>query len=170
MPAMTTCPITTEPAAAGGLLLAVDLAAGRVVLTGELDRATCGQLTAACQVLAAECPPVWVLDVAALDFCDAAGLRALAAARRATEDAGAVALIVGARQVLRRLLPLAGLDDLLAPIARTLPPPAPRHTASSSGVPVATATGTPPAAAARGGGTRARAGWVRPGADDRVVR
>lgn len=121
MPSTLTSPIASEPPPPGDLLLAVDLAAGRVVLTGELDRGTCGHLRGACRGLAAGAAPFWVLDLAALEFCDAAGLRALAAVRRAAEDAGALVLIVGARPFLRRVLPLVGLGDVLAPIARTMP-------------------------------------------------
>jgi anti-anti-sigma factor len=106
------------------LLVAVDLSAGRVVLTGELDRGTCVRLDAACRVLAADGPPIWVVDLGAVAFCDAGGLRALAAACRVAEETGAAVVIAGARPYLRRLLHLVGLGDVLAPVARSMPRPA----------------------------------------------
>lgn len=106
---------------AGGLALEIDLPSGRVVLSGELDRDTTGHLEAACRLLGDAGPPVWVLDVAELTFCDAPGLRALTAVRRAAEDAGAALLLVGARPFLRGLLPLAGLGNALTPVARVMP-------------------------------------------------
>jgi anti-anti-sigma factor len=111
-----------------GLLVALDLRAGRIALCGELDRETCGHLAAACPVLAAAAAPVWVLDLARLTFCDASGLRALAAARRAATDAGAVVVVVGARPFLQRLLPLVDLGDVLAPPAHPAPAPGAGHT------------------------------------------
>jgi anti-anti-sigma factor len=119
----------------GGLLVAVDLPAGRVVLTGELDRGTCVHLDAACRVLAADGPPIWVVDLAGLAFCDAAGLRALAAARRAAEGSGPAVVLSGARPYLRRLLHLVGLGDALAPVARSMPRPAAERAAGTATVP-----------------------------------
>jgi anti-anti-sigma factor len=118
-------PLTIPPTpSVAGLLVALDLPAGRITLTGELDRETCGHLTAACPVLAAAAGSVWVLNLAGLTFCDASGLRALASARRAVTDGGAAVLLVGARPFLRPLLPLVDLDDVLAPPARPVPAPA----------------------------------------------
>ena len=108
----------------GGLRVDVDLAAGRVTLTGELDRITCGQLVAACRLLTAAGPPVCVLDLSAVIFCDAPGLRALTTARDLAQDAGAGLVLAGARPFLRRLLARCGLGDVLTPIARTAPTPA----------------------------------------------
>ena len=104
----------------GGLLLDVDLPAGRVALIGDLDRGTRRQLTSVCGVLAVAGPPVWVLDVTSLAFCDAAGLRALVATRRAAVDGGAALVVVGARPYLRQLLELVGLRNVLAPPGRTV--------------------------------------------------
>jgi anti-anti-sigma factor len=111
-----------------GLLVAVDLQAGRVALAGELDQETSEHLAAACPVLTDAAASVWVLDLQGLVFCDAAGLRALAATRRAATGAGAALLLVGARPFLRLLLPLVDLDDVLAPPAHPAPAPGVRRT------------------------------------------
>ena len=131
---------STEPPA-GGLRVDVDPTAGRVVLTGELDRATCGHLVAACQLLTAAGPPIWMLDLAGLTFCDAPGLRSLARARHAAADAGATLVLAGASPFLRRLLARCGLEDVLTPIARTSPVPVDVRVARPAEV--APAAGTP---------------------------
>lgn len=61
-----------------------------------------------------------MLDLAALEFCDASGLRALVATRRAAVRSGGALVVLGARPYLRWLLALVGLGDVLAPIARTV--------------------------------------------------
>ncbi|WP_199582440.1 STAS domain-containing protein [Blastococcus sp. TF02-9] len=93
-----------------GLDLAVDLADGRLGLSGDLDRGTCEQLLAVCPLLTLAAAPVWAVDLAGLTFCDAEGLRALIAVRRAAADAGAAVVAVGARPFLRRLLTLAEFE------------------------------------------------------------
>jgi anti-anti-sigma factor len=113
---------------AGGLTVDVDLTAGRIALTGELDRSTCGHLACASAALAAAGPTTWVVDLAGVTFCDAPGLRALAAVRCSAERAGATAVVVGARPFLLRLLGLVGLDEL-QPAA-----PAPRAARRRRGV------------------------------------
>jgi anti-anti-sigma factor len=102
-----------------GLVVDVDLAAGQMVLSGELDRSTCGHLACASSALAAADAPTWVVDLAGVTFCDAPGLRALAAVRCSAERTGATTVVVGARPFLRQLLGLVGLGDL-QPMA---PPP-----------------------------------------------
>lgn len=118
MPQSTTFHPSAEPAVAG-LLVTLDLPAGRILLTGELDRATCWQLAEACPMLASAAAPVWVLDLAGLSFCDASGLRALAAVRRVAAAAGAAVVVAGARPYLRRLLPLVDLGGAPVPVGPT---------------------------------------------------
>jgi anti-anti-sigma factor len=103
-----------EPCVAG-LVVGVDLAAGRVLLSGELDRSTCAHLACVTRALATSAAPAWVVDLAGVTFCDAPGLRSLAAVRRDAEAAGALLTLVGARPFLLRLLALADLDHLLRP-------------------------------------------------------
>lgn len=120
MPESTTFPPSAEPAVTG-LLVTLDPPAGRILLTGELDRATCGLLAEACPALASAAAPVWVLDLAGLSFCDASGLRALAAVRRVAAAAGAAVIVAGARPYLRRLLPLVDLCGTPTPVTPTAP-------------------------------------------------
>ncbi|MGY1696597.1 STAS domain-containing protein [Geodermatophilus sp. SYSU D00814] len=138
------------------LLVTLDLPAGRILLSGELDRATCGHLDAACAVLGRAAVPAWVLDLAGLSFCDVPGLRALAAVRRAAQAAGAAVIVVGARPYLRRLLPLVGVDDALPPVARSIAGPVAGHSGGAPAVRHATAGPTPAGPPWRGAGTPVR--------------
>jgi anti-anti-sigma factor len=126
------------------LLVTVDLPAGRMLLTGELDTETCAQLASAAPVLVGVAAPVWVLDLATLRFCDASGLRALAAVRDVAARAGAVVVLVGVRPYLRRLLPLVGLGDAVAPLAREVSAPVPDRSRRASAVRRAVRRRTPP--------------------------
>ncbi|MGY1671427.1 STAS domain-containing protein [Geodermatophilus sp. SYSU D00710] len=158
---MTTTSLSSPEPAVAGLLVTLDLPTRRVVVTGELDRATCRHLTAACPALAAAAAPAWVLDVTGLTFCDASGLRALADVRRAAADAGATVVVIGARPFVRGVLTLAGLGDVLTPVARTTPAPAGRRTGRTPAAPAAAPDGSaarparPPRTGALPGGRHA---------------
>ncbi|SNS33619.1 anti-anti-sigma factor [Geodermatophilus saharensis] len=147
-----------EPAVAG-LLVTLDLPAGRILLSGELDRATCGHLDAACALLARAAAPAWVLDLAGLSFCDASGLRAMAAVRRVARTAGAAVIVVGARPYLRRLLPLVGLGDALPPVARSVSGPVACHPGPAPAVRPAALGPTPAGPPCRGTGAPAKGTW-----------
>jgi anti-anti-sigma factor len=93
---------------------------GRAVvvrLGGELDYATAPEFRATLgevfegAAFAGGCPRV-VLDIAHLDFCDAAGLGAFVAARQGCQPQGWLHL-AGVRPRLSRLLDLTGLTDAL---------------------------------------------------------
>ncbi|WP_091763755.1 STAS domain-containing protein [Blastococcus aurantiacus] len=144
--------------------LDLHVTAGRIVLTGELDRATCGHLVAACPMLVAATPAVWVVDLTDLTFCDASGLRALVALRRAAADAGAAVVLNGARPLLRRLLAFVSLSDVVAPVLPAAPTPA----ASSSGRPPAVHLASLDTARARS--SQARSAGPAAGADARAAR
>jgi anti-anti-sigma regulatory factor len=60
----------------------VDLVAGSVRLDGVLSRRTVHLFSDAVRTLQAADRPEWVIDVAGLERCDAAGLRALGIAYR----------------------------------------------------------------------------------------
>ncbi|MGW2370977.1 STAS domain-containing protein [Kitasatospora sp. NPDC001683] len=82
-------------------------------LEGELDIATAPLLLdAVIRALAAR-PGQLVLDVEALTFCDAAGVRALLQARRACRVHHAEFRLTGVRPRFRRILALLRLTDLL---------------------------------------------------------
>jgi anti-anti-sigma factor len=101
------------------LLVSVDLRAGRVQVTGDLDRGCAHHLLDGLAALGLTGHPTWTVDAAAVSFCDASGLRALARGRTLAASRGRVLQLVGAPPFLARLLTLAGLGALLAP------PPAP---------------------------------------------
>jgi anti-sigma B factor antagonist len=80
-----------------------------VTLTGELDVASAPVL----QNYVSNLRPLVIplkLDVSRLSFVDSSGLRTLVAARRAAvEDTGQPATLVGATDMLRKLLAMSGL-------------------------------------------------------------
>jgi len=90
----------------------------RLLLEGELDGSTAGQLVdAAAAELAGAAPagtcPDLCLDLAELEFVDVSGLRSLAAVRAQVRDGGGRLRVSGARPFARRLLQLTGLAEVL---------------------------------------------------------
>lgn len=82
-----------------------------LVLAGELDLTTADCLVSVSRMLRP--PPVDIdLDVAALRFCDAAGISALLAVRRDVERTGHMARVVNPTDGLLRLLRLLSLEDV----------------------------------------------------------
>lgn len=93
----------------------VDDGVAVVRAAGELDLATASQLVRAISLAAGDRPRVPILvDLAAVEFCDSAGLRALLGAAREVE-AGAGRLVVAATPggAVDRLLEIAGLREFL---------------------------------------------------------
>ncbi|MFJ9442410.1 STAS domain-containing protein [Kitasatospora sp. NPDC101235] len=99
-----------------------------VSLVGELDMATGPLVTDAVSRALAAGPSRLDLDVSALTFCDASGLRALLQARRASGLRHVEFRLVGVRPGLRRVLALLRATDLL------LPEPAPAPVGNRTGV------------------------------------
>lgn len=97
----------------GALVIGVLSTGGTALLRleGELDAASAPALIDIGLSLVDAGNPDVVLDCGLLDLCDSAGLHALTAIRRA---AGAASLtVVRANPTVRRLITLAGLDDLV---------------------------------------------------------
>jgi anti-anti-sigma factor len=97
----------TQPspeAAPRTLLVSVDLRAGRVQLSGDLDRSSAHHLLDALATLGLTESPTWILDAAGVTFCGAAGLRALARARALAAARGRALVLVGAPPFLARLV------------------------------------------------------------------
>jgi anti-anti-sigma factor len=104
---------TTEDAAAW-LTVTVDWVTGVVVLSGELDRDTAHHFGDAVTALTATDHRCWVVDTAAVTFCDVAGLRSLAAAHALAQQQGCRLLLVRPSRCIDRLVTLSGLDRLIA--------------------------------------------------------
>jgi anti-sigma B factor antagonist len=95
------------------LLVSVDLRAGRVQVTGELDRSCAHHLLDALAALNLTAHPVWTVDAAGITFCDTMGLRVLARARVLAASRGRVVRVVNGPPFLTHLLGLTGLGPLL---------------------------------------------------------
>ncbi|UOY03608.1 STAS domain-containing protein [Blastococcus sp. PRF04-17] len=104
--------LTRWPAEPGPppFLLSIDVAKARVSLHGELDREAAHRLDEAIGVLVHTASPRWSVDVSAVRFCDAEGLRALVRAQQRAQRAGRVLVVERPGGCLRRLLPLVGID------------------------------------------------------------
>jgi anti-anti-sigma factor len=95
------------------LTVQVDLVTATIAVSGDLDRDGVHLFIDATTTLAATLHRSWVLDASCITFCDAGGLRAIAAAAQAAQRRGGGLTVVGAGRSLRRLLVLVGLADLL---------------------------------------------------------
>ena len=89
-----------------------------VTVAGEVDIATVAQLRERLRALAASGRPL-VADLERVSFMDASGLGALASAARLAAEHGASLQVVCAREQIRRLFRLTGLDGTI-PLARTM--------------------------------------------------
>jgi anti-anti-sigma regulatory factor len=90
-------------------LLSVDVAAGQVAIQGDFDRQHVDRFLRAAGLLAYSPSPTWSVDVSAVTFCDAGGLRGLLAVKRAAERDGRTFRVTRAGPWMRHLLPMIGL-------------------------------------------------------------
>jgi len=95
------------------LLLSIDLQTGRITVAGELDRAVAHRLADALDALTLTGHRAWAVDATAVTFCDAEGLRVLAAGSLLAEGRGCTLQVVGAAPFTARLLRLVGMGALL---------------------------------------------------------
>lgn len=102
----------------------------RVQLRGELDRATAGRLVEIVGALAVPGTARVRLDLADLDFIDAAGLAALLQIHTSLHRHGGRLRLVRARPLLRRMLAVTSLLDALDVEPA---PPAPESAAPQGG-------------------------------------
>ena len=89
-----------------------------VTVAGEIDIATAARLRERLRALAARGRPL-VADLEQVSFMDASGLGVLAGAAKYAAEHGASLQVVCARQQIRRLFRLTGLDGTI-PLARTM--------------------------------------------------
>lgn len=95
--------------------ISVDSSRGLVSVAGELDREHAPQLAAALSTLAETSHEVWLIDTARVTFCDASGLRALAAAAAVADAHGCRLSMSASSRCVQRLVTLVGLSHLLIP-------------------------------------------------------
>ena len=103
------------------LLLSIDLRTGCVTAAGELDRLVAHRLADALHALSLTGHRTWTVDAAGLTFCDAEGLRVLAAGAALAEERGCTLRLVAPSPFTVRLLRLSGLTGLLGPAAARSP-------------------------------------------------
>ena len=96
------------------LVVSIDWQQGAVALRGELDRESAHHLDDALAALAATAHSCWVLDTAEVTWCDAGGLRALAAAQALAAQHGRELRLERTSRCVERLVTLSGLDQLIA--------------------------------------------------------
>jgi anti-sigma B factor antagonist len=85
----------------------------RLVLSGELDLASAGELDASLKQLESSEPPILVLDLRELEFMDSTGLRSVIAADARARDRGARLVVVRAPGEVDRVFSLTRMDQHL---------------------------------------------------------
>ena len=115
---MTATTVPTDPGATPPpFLLSIDIPAGRIAIHGDFDREHLDRFLDAVFLLEDSPAPSLSVDVSAVTFCDAGGLRGLLAAQRLATRTGHAFRVTRAGRWMRRLLPMVGLtafDDARA--------------------------------------------------------
>jgi anti-anti-sigma factor len=113
------------------LLVSTDVRAGRVTVTGELERTSAHHLLDALEALVSSEQHTWTVDAAGITFCDVEGMRVLAEAHSLARSRGRGLVLDGAGPFLVDVLTAVGLHRL---VTRPTPGPAPslRDTTRSS--------------------------------------
>ena len=94
--------------------LAIDVGAGSVAIHGDFDREHSDAFLDVVSLLQYSPSPCWSIDVAAVAFCDAGGLRALLLAQRLAEQHGRTLRVTRVGRWMGRLLPMIGLSPASA--------------------------------------------------------
>jgi anti-anti-sigma factor len=84
-----------------------------VILTGELDVSTAGQLYEELAALTREGVIHVALDLAGLEFIDSTGISVLIAEHKRTASAGGELIILSPHRLVRRVFEVSGLMDVL---------------------------------------------------------
>ena len=85
-----------------------------LVLAGEIDMSTAGQLRRAVDQALAETPTRIVLDFGGVTFCDSQGLSTLIALNKAVDAADGTLVLTNVGDFLQRLLEITGLRAAFA--------------------------------------------------------
>ncbi|MEU1124611.1 STAS domain-containing protein [Streptomyces sp. NPDC005899] len=101
---MSPLTITTRNASAGPVM----------VITGDLDYETAGQLRDPLSALALRPGQLLVLDLGGMAFCDSSGISALIAARNHAHAARADIALAAVPEHTLRVLRVVGLDQIFA--------------------------------------------------------
>jgi anti-sigma B factor antagonist len=120
---------------ASSLSVSVDLVAGRITLTGELDRENAHHLVDAVEALSATRHQRWDVDTAGVTFCDAGGLRGLVAVRVTAAERGRSVSLLRPSRCVDRLVRMVGMGDLVQAAGRppvAVPPLARRRLGAGS--------------------------------------
>lgn len=88
-----------------------------VSVRGELDLASAAELRAQLEKVAADHPPVLVVDLTETSFVDSSGLGAIAGGLRAQRQHGGSLEVIGCAPHVQRVFEISGLSSLLAPSA-----------------------------------------------------
>lgn len=107
-------PVTTAGPRAW-LSVSVDLVGGGVVLSGELDRDSSHHVVDALAALRDTHHRRWTVDTAAVTWCDAGGLRALATGHALAVACGRELRLVRTSRCVERLLRISGLAERVDP-------------------------------------------------------
>jgi anti-sigma B factor antagonist len=84
-----------------------------IVLRGELDLSTVGQVQEALERVEEASPPVLVVDLSKLAFLDSTGLRCLVTADERARDQGRRFVIVRGPDAVQRVFSITGLEERL---------------------------------------------------------
>ncbi len=85
----------------------------RLQLCGELDTLSAHELSASFNEACAAEPPLLVIDLAKLSYCDSSGIRALLSAAMQCESKGIEMRLVDAQANVRRIFELTNTAALL---------------------------------------------------------
>jgi anti-sigma B factor antagonist len=88
--------------------------AARLSVTGDVDLLSAPSLVATIDEVLRERPETLVLDLTGVSFLDSAGISALARAYHAATAIGAQLSLTGARQMVRHVLEISGIDQVIS--------------------------------------------------------
>lgn len=86
----------------------------RLSVTGDVDLLTAPSLVAIADEVLGEHPENLVLDLTGVAFLDSAGISALAHAYHSARAVGTSLAVVGARQMVRHVLEISGIDQVIS--------------------------------------------------------
>jgi anti-anti-sigma factor len=95
------------------LVVTTEAGVTTVAVTGEIDLAVVGRLTARLDAEIDRAPAGLIIDLSAVTFCSSHGLSALVAAGTRSQAAGVACVVVSEQRAVLRPIMLMGLDKIL---------------------------------------------------------